>query len=86
VRASRPRSVLKPHKPLLAEAFSPAPDDDRRELEPLAAFDTLEAQLLAFGRLYEQIAAPFHWKFTRADLERIMAKVDLDPVVAPLAA
>jgi hypothetical protein len=29
--------------------------------------DTLEERLLAFGRRYEQIAAPFQWKFTRAD-------------------
>ncbi len=33
--------------------------------------------MLAFARRYEQIAAPFQWKFTRTDLERIMAKVDL---------
>ncbi len=39
--------------------------------------DALEARLLAFGRRYEQIAAPFQWKFTRSDLERVMAKVDL---------
>ena len=28
--------------------------------------DTLQQQLLTFGRRYEQIAAPFQWKFTRA--------------------
>jgi len=38
--------------------------------------DALQAHLLAFGRRYEQIAAPFQWKFTRTDLERVMAKVD----------
>ena len=34
----------------------------------------LEAQLLAFGRRYEQIAAPFQWKFTRADLHQLLTK------------
>jgi hypothetical protein len=39
--------------------------------------DTLEHQLLAFGRRYEQIAAPFQWKFTRSDLDRITHRLDL---------
>ncbi|HEY8638457.1 MAG TPA: IS630 family transposase [Solirubrobacteraceae bacterium] len=34
----------------------------------------LEAHLLAFGRRYEQIAAPFQWKFTRQDLNKLLAK------------
>jgi hypothetical protein len=37
----------------------------------------LEQQLLAFGRRYEQIAQPFEWKFTRADLDRLAHKLDL---------
>ena len=42
----------------------------RKVLTPndFADLDTLEDQLLAFGRRYEQIATPFEWKFTRADL------------------
>ena len=36
----------------------------------------LEGQLLAFGRRYEQIAQPFEWKFTRADLDRLAHKLD----------
>jgi DDE superfamily endonuclease len=47
--------------------------------------DVLEAQLLAFGRRYEQIAAPFQWKFTRQDLNKLLAKVDTAQA-APLAA
>ena len=39
-----------------------------------ADLDTLEAQLLAFGRRYEQIAQPFQWKFTRDDLHKLLAK------------
>jgi len=34
----------------------------------------LETHLLAFGRRYEQIAAPFQWKFTRADLHQLLTK------------
>ena len=47
--------------------------------------DTLEQHLLAFGRRYEQIAAPFQWKFTRADLNKLLARVDA-PQATSLAA
>lgn len=43
------------------------------DFEDLAA---LERRLLAFGRRYEQIATPFEWKFTRRDLERLLARRD----------
>jgi hypothetical protein len=46
---------------------------------------TLEAHLLAFGRHYEQIAAPFHWKFTRHDLNKLLARTN-DSASASLAA
>jgi hypothetical protein len=50
----------------------------RKLLTPndFADLDTLEQQLLAFGRHYEQIAAPFQWKFTRHDLDRLLARVN----------
>jgi hypothetical protein len=38
--------------------------------------DALEQHLLAFGRRYQQIAAPFEWKFTRADLDRVLHRLD----------
>lgn len=38
--------------------------------------ETLEQHLLAFGRRYEQIAIPFEWKFTRHDLDNLLAKTD----------
>ena len=38
--------------------------------------DTLEQHLLAFGRRYEQIAAPFQCKFTRHELHKLLAKTD----------
>ena len=41
-----------------------------------ADLDTLAHQLLAFGRRYEEIAAPFQWKFTRHDLHKLLAKTD----------
>lgn len=45
--------------------------------------DTLQHRLLTFGRRYEQIAAPFQWKFTRADLDRLAHR--LDPPAAQAA-
>lgn len=47
-----------------------------------ADLDTLEQQLLAFGRRYEQIAAPFQWKFTREDLHKLLAKTDTQSLAA----
>lgn len=41
-----------------------------------ADLDTLEHHLLAFGRRYEQIATPFQWKFTRADLHQLLTKTE----------
>lgn len=38
--------------------------------------NSLQAHLLAFGRRYEQIAAPFQWKFTRHDLNTLLAKTE----------
>ena len=50
----------------------------RKVLTPndFADLDTLEEQLLAFGRRYEQIATPFEWKFTRADLDRLTQRLE----------
>ena len=54
----------------------------RKVLTPndFADLDTLEQRLVAFGRRYEQIAAPFEWKFTRQDLDRLLARIN-DPAV-----
>ena len=32
-------------------------------------------RLLRFGEHYRQIARPFDWTFTRADLYRVLAKI-----------
>jgi uncharacterized protein YdaL len=42
----------------------------------LANLANLQQQLLAFGRRYEQIAQPFQWKFTRADLDHLAQRLD----------
>jgi hypothetical protein len=47
-----------------------------------ADLDALEQHLLAFGRRYEQIAAPFQWKFTREDLHKLLAKTDTQALAA----
>ena len=36
----------------------------------------VEARLLAFERRYQQTAAPFDWRFTRSDLDRLLRRVD----------
>jgi len=50
----------------------------RKVLTPndVTDLDTLEQRLLAFGRRYEEIAAPFEWKFTRADLDRVVHRLN----------
>ena len=35
-----------------------------------------EDGMLRFGQLFDQAATPFKWDFTRADLERLLAKQD----------
>ncbi len=59
----------------------------RKVLQPnnFADLDQLERTLLAFARHYEQIAQPFKWKFTRADLHRLLARLD-QPAPLQLAA
>ncbi len=47
--------------------------------------DALEAHLLAFGRRYEQIAAPFQWKFTRQDLHKLLVKADTPHLISAAA-
>lgn len=45
----------------------------------------VEARLLAFQDHYEQIATPFEWKFTTADLHALLDRTD-PPADLPLAA
>ncbi|MDQ6805294.1 MAG: IS630 family transposase [Actinomycetota bacterium] len=57
----------------------------RKALKPnnFADLDKLDHHLLAFGRRYEQIAQPFEWKFTRRDLDRLLARLDEAPQPLP---
>jgi DDE superfamily endonuclease len=36
----------------------------------------VEQRLLGFQRRYEQAAAPFDWRFTRSDLDRLLRRLD----------
>jgi hypothetical protein len=54
---------------------------DRKVLTP-NDFPSLEAvaqRLLEFQPYYEQIAKPFEWKFTRVDLQKLVAKLKAQP-------
>lgn len=50
----------------------------RKVLTPndLSDLSVAEQRLLAFERHYEKIATPFEWKFTRADLHKLLAKLE----------
>jgi hypothetical protein len=50
----------------------------RKALTPndFGSLDELGERLLAFGRRYREIARPFEWIFGRADLERVLERVD----------
>jgi hypothetical protein len=50
----------------------------RKALTPndFGSLEELAERLLAFGERYRQIARPFDWTFTRADLERVLTRVD----------
>jgi hypothetical protein len=52
-------------------------------------FDSLDAladRLLRFGAHYRQIAQPFEWTFTRADLDNLLARIDAHQAQHQLAA
>jgi hypothetical protein len=38
--------------------------------------DQVEDRLIAFERRYNETARPFRWKFTPADLEDLMARIE----------
>jgi hypothetical protein len=50
----------------------------RKVLTPndFADLAELEQRLLGFQRRYEQTAAPFDWRFTRSDLDRLLRRLD----------
>ena len=50
----------------------------RKVLTPNDFTDLVEVErrLLAFQRRYQQTAVPFDWRFTRADLDRLLRRLD----------
>ena len=67
---ARPRLLAQPGRGLLLRhpAQAPHPDD----FEDL---DELATQILAFEKHYNAAARPLDWKFTRADLNRLLARI-----------
>lgn len=59
---------------------------ERKVLTPAdaASLDGLAGRILAFEREYERRATPFEWRFTRADLNRLLGRLDLHSA-GPLA-
>ncbi|HEY3862840.1 MAG TPA: IS630 family transposase, partial [Verrucomicrobiae bacterium] len=59
----------------------------RKVLTPndFSSLAQVAGRLLAFQCFYEQIAHPFEWKFTRADLRELMQKIS-QPTPIALAA
>lgn len=53
----------------------------RKVLTPndFASLSGVEDRLLAFERRYEDAATPFEWRFTRCDLDRLMARLATKP-------
>jgi hypothetical protein len=49
----------------------------RKALTPndFGSLDQLAERLLAFGEHYRHLAQPFHWTFTRADLDALLARL-----------
>jgi hypothetical protein len=51
----------------------------RKALSPddFASQEEIEARVLGFQDHYQQVAEPFEWKFTRDDLDRLLARCEL---------
>jgi hypothetical protein len=50
----------------------------RKVLTPcdFISLEELESKILGFEKYYEAAAKPFRWKFTRNDLNRLLARID----------
>jgi DDE superfamily endonuclease len=61
---------------------------ERKALTPndFSSLEEVENRLLGFQQYYENIAAPFEWKFTRDDLKAMMRKLRAQPTSLCLAA
>jgi hypothetical protein len=56
----------------------------RKVLTPndFPSLDAVAERLLEFQSYYEQIARPFEWKFTRVELQELVAKLKAEPACA----
>lgn len=76
------RNLRLVHLPIHASWLNQAeiyfPVIQRKVLTPNDFRDLLEVErrLLGFQRRYEQTAVPFDWRYTRADLERLLCRLD----------
>ena len=61
---------------------------ERKVLTPpdAVSLEELAARILAFQTDYEGLARPFEWKFTRADLTRLLERLAARAVALPEAA
>jgi hypothetical protein len=52
----------------------------RKALTPndFSSLDAVRDRLLGFQEHYETIATPFHWTFTRSNLQDLLARIDFD--------
>jgi hypothetical protein len=59
----------------------------RKVLTPNDFPDLLEVKqrLLGFQRRYQQTAVPFGWRFTRSDLDRLLARLEEQEQLATAA-
>ena len=60
----------------------------RKALTPndFSSLADVEDRLLRFQQYYETIAKPFEWKFSRADLDDLVKKIDPAPTMLRPAA
>jgi hypothetical protein len=60
----------------------------RKALTPndFSSLADVEDRLLRFQQYYETIAKPFEWKFSRADLDKLLKKIDAAPILLRPAA
>ena len=59
----------------------------RKALTPndFESLNDLQSRLLEFQQHYTAIAKPFQWKFTRSDLEKLLARLDNDELLGASA-
>jgi hypothetical protein len=56
----------------------------RKVLTPndFSSLAEVEDRLLTFQDRYQRTASPFEWRFTRTDLERLMKRLDVEPMIS----